>query len=579
MGLFEKARKKAEKLGILQKATASLPYISLATAIVGVAWLMVLPMQGQFRNTYISENALLPAQAMTYFRESEWHVTRGYREEVHLLEHADEETRVATIAQWFDDVGLKTARHHWQVEHNGEIFNGTNIYGVLHAPRGDNTEAMVLVAPWTNAAGEFNDGGVTLVAALTRYLKKWSVWSKNIVFVVTTDSHLSLRSWVEAYHTSLENTAGSIEGAIVLDYSSKYDYFDAIEIFYDGLNGQQPNLDLFNTVVNIANHEHLKVIIQGVTEQIGDYHSRGITLLRGIMRQLTSGVMGPGPGSETFSGWRIDAVTLRAVGNKGPHDITTFGRIAESTLRSVNNLLEHFHQSFFFYFLMAPKKFVSIGTYLPAAMLTSNSFTLMAIYKMLTAQKSTVALTTVRPIAILALVLGASVLFGYFSLRISTADSVPFVVASGLALYSLPIVLRLLGVQIKDKVTLTYLQAYSLIFYGLCLTTIATLNFALSLVMGLVSLPLAWVQPLPEENKKPVVKRNILLLLFSSPWSGLAMLALYISTVANQPVTVAFETLVHGLLWGWRALDVWTWGVIVAIWLPAWINGVIIAFV
>ena len=62
-------------------------------------------------------------------------------------------------------------------------------------------------------------------------------------------------------------------------------------------------------------------------------------------------------------------------------------RVIESLCRSLNNLLEHLHQSFFFYFILSPTgdnlgepgRFVSIGTYLPAAMVISASFTITAI--------------------------------------------------------------------------------------------------------------------------------------------------------------------------------------------------------
>jgi glycosylphosphatidylinositol transamidase len=41
-------------------------------------------------------------------------------------------------------------------------------------------------------------------------------------------------------------------------------------------------------------------------------------------------------------------------------------RIIESTLRSINNLLERFHQSFFFYLLPSSNYYISIGMYMPA---------------------------------------------------------------------------------------------------------------------------------------------------------------------------------------------------------------------
>lgn len=86
MGLFEVIQRVAIRLQLASKMVRILPGLSLIAALAGIMLLLVLPMDGQFRNTYISENALLPAQAHTYFRESEWNIVRGYREEVHSLE-------------------------------------------------------------------------------------------------------------------------------------------------------------------------------------------------------------------------------------------------------------------------------------------------------------------------------------------------------------------------------------------------------------------------------------------------------------------------------------------------------------
>ena len=39
--------------------------------------------------------------------------------------------------------------------------------------------------------------------------------------------------------------------------------------------------------------------------------------------------------------------------------------VVEGIFRSLNNLLERFHQSFFFYLLPATNRYVSIGLYMP----------------------------------------------------------------------------------------------------------------------------------------------------------------------------------------------------------------------
>jgi len=46
-------------------------------------------------------------------------------------------------------------------------------------------------------------------------------------------------------------------------------------------------------------------------------------------------------------------------------------RVVESTLRTMNNLLERLHASFFFYVLTGPGTFLKIGQYLPSAVIVS----------------------------------------------------------------------------------------------------------------------------------------------------------------------------------------------------------------
>ena len=46
-------------------------------------------------------------------------------------------------------------------------------------------------------------------------------------------------------------------------------------------------------------------------------------------------------------------------------DLYQMGRVIEGTFRSLNNLLERFHQSFFYYVLPSSSRYVSIGMYMP----------------------------------------------------------------------------------------------------------------------------------------------------------------------------------------------------------------------
>lgn len=211
----------------------------------------------------------------------------------------------------------------------------------------------------------------------------WSLWSKDIIFLITSDSRAGPQAWVDAYHdlhnppsvSSLPLKSGALQGVVVVDYPSLRS-FESLHIVYDGINGQLPNLDLINTAVRIASGQMgIRTTLQEMWRHDDKYKHRLQTMLRGMVNQGLGHASGP---HSSFIPYHIDAITLQAYG-EGRHDEVTLGRTVESLFRSLNNLLEHFHQSFFFYLLMASRRFVSIGTYLPSAMLIAVNFTIAAI--------------------------------------------------------------------------------------------------------------------------------------------------------------------------------------------------------
>ena len=70
--------------------------------------------------------------------------------------------------------GLKVATQNYEYTSSGITHQGQNAYAIIHAPRGDATEAIVLVAAWKTADGELNLNGVTLALTLARYFKRGS---------------------------------------------------------------------------------------------------------------------------------------------------------------------------------------------------------------------------------------------------------------------------------------------------------------------------------------------------------------------------------------------------------------------
>lgn len=211
----------------------------------------------------------------------------------------------------------------------------------------------------------------------------WSLWSKDIILVIPPDSFAGPQAWVDAYHDahdpsrvdSLPIKSGALQGAIALDYVQER-HFQSVHIVYDGVNGQLPNLDLINSVVHVAGGQMgMGVALQEMYDHDNQYPDRLRTMLRGMLKQGLGMASGP---HSSFMPYHVDAVTLQPFG-EGWQDEMAMGRVVEGTFRSLNNLLEHLHQSFFFYLIMHKERFVSIGTYLPSAMLVAANFTIMAI--------------------------------------------------------------------------------------------------------------------------------------------------------------------------------------------------------
>jgi glycosylphosphatidylinositol transamidase len=167
----------------------------------GVIWVLLLPLNQYSRQTYISENALLPGQVHTYFGGSEQNVFRAYKQELLSVikpynelvssidaqplrgkNHTQNERRLSEeingrsdkIEDLFQNAGLKTSRQKYAYQSSGAKYWGENVYSVLNAPRGDSTEAIVLVAALKNIEGNDNVNGVTLLITLARYFKRKS---------------------------------------------------------------------------------------------------------------------------------------------------------------------------------------------------------------------------------------------------------------------------------------------------------------------------------------------------------------------------------------------------------------------
>ncbi|AMD22915.1 HHR146Wp [Eremothecium sinecaudum] len=557
MAVIEKLYRRIVDMGLVPKIIASLPRISMLCALLGVVWLTVfIPMEGQYRRTYISENALMPSQAYSYFRESEWNILRGYRKELEAIQQLPVHERNLQVSTWMENYGAKTA-----IYEDSEY--GETLYGILHSPRGDGTEAMVLAAPWTTVDGLYNNGGVGLSIALARFFSRWPVWSKNIIIVLSEDPGASLKAWLQAYHGTLDFTGGSIESAIVLDYPGESNYFQYMEVSYHGLNGAVPNLDLVNIAVHIIEHEGMKASLHGIPiEEMGDntFKSRLKVMLLGIRDMALSGVKKT-TGHEVFSGWRIQSITLRAHGNNGQFDVTTFGRVPEAIFRSVNNLLEKFHQSFFFYLMLAPRYFVSIGSYLPSAIAFSVSFAIASLDCILNNEYSSLPMLSIYNI--------------WAVLAFAIALLISFLTSQAFAKLPLPALLLLFNLGLstvsmtvrsyKIKKPFSYrFKSFAYLYFSLVLNSLLVVNFALAFAIGILAFPMTLVKTTSNGVLRERL-RNSMLLLISNPFIA-TWIYVHIFESQLQGMSVFYS-----LVDAWHKLGCWTWYVLCIGWYPAWI--------
>ena len=177
--------------------------------------------------------------------------------------------------------------------------------------------------------------------------------------------------------------AGSIQAAANLELSSEFPTHLNVKI--EGLNGQLPNLDLVNLVNSLALREGIHQMFQGVEDHSRpDSYNGYMRSLKTMLNMMVSQATGVPSGNHgLFHRFGIEAVTLKGVTvesrRRAPADFHTLGMIVEGTFRSLNNLLERFHQSFFFYILTSGSRYISIGLYMPMFGLLAGGFVFTAV--------------------------------------------------------------------------------------------------------------------------------------------------------------------------------------------------------
>ncbi|XP_031784449.1 glycosylphosphatidylinositol anchor attachment 1 protein isoform X1 [Nasonia vitripennis] len=355
--------------------------------ILGIGWMMLLASPYINENTYYSENALLPGLV-----KKESNLMSAAKQFYHELsterERFPDQMPYAWLLAKFHQLHLDVFTQNFTLNYpfRNQQYKGQNVYGIVRAPRAASTEAIVVSVPYRPITSVHADTtpSVALLLAFAQFCRKQKYWAKDIIFLVTEHEQLGMQSWLDAYHgvTSghegvlvsgdLAGRAGSIQAAINLELHSMT--ISSIDVKVEGLNGQLPNLDLFNLAQNMINKEGIRRTFQRRFDTYEkdkfkkwQYHFN--TLMSMTLTQAT-GI--PTGNHGLFHRFGIEAVSLEGFDNYKDGAQRNFyhvGRVVESIVRSLNNLLERFHQSFFFYLLPCTDRYISIALYMTSLVL------------------------------------------------------------------------------------------------------------------------------------------------------------------------------------------------------------------
>uniref|UniRef100_A0A7N8XX48 GPI-anchor transamidase component GPAA1 n=1 Tax=Mastacembelus armatus TaxID=205130 RepID=A0A7N8XX48_9TELE len=400
MGLLSDPNRRRALINLLTRLNAP---ICVVCYIAGLAWFMGLAFEPFTLRTYMSENAMGSTMVEERFPAGERALSTGREFAAHKKKFVFNFCikNIFIVTFLFSTIAFILLLCVIDLVNLTlfcflQMVKGTNVYGILRAPRAPRTEALVLSAPCS--LGDNNNQAVGLLITLAQYFRNQIYWAKDIIFLVNEHDLIGMQAWLEGYHhtnttgmdwSPLQGRGGSIQAALSLELSS--DVITSLDLVLEGLNGQLPNLDLVNLFYAFCQKIGVVCTIQGKLQKndwdsLSGYSHAVQTMMLMVLKQASGRPWGD---HGLFLRYHIEAATIKGINSLRPYktDATTIGRLLEGMYRKLNNLLERLHQSYFFYLMPSLSHFVSIGYYMPA-------FGLLAVILLLRALDLWVQLAT-----------------------------------------------------------------------------------------------------------------------------------------------------------------------------------------
>jgi glycosylphosphatidylinositol transamidase len=338
------------------------------------------------RGIYFSENALSPNRAHPTATVQDLQIVANYlhHKPNNITEH------------------LSTFIHHTiLIQHHYSISNcdvGTTKCWILFPKEANDRREAIVVGTTLPTTSSSLDAIIIITALFHGLATRNAQWlSKNIIFLFSPDV-LSLQNWLYTYeHDRGEKKmniiiiprTGPIRGAVFLDLTHS-DSSSEIGVVIQGGNGQQCNMDLFNVAINSLERHRLGETIHLVSMNnkllstsnnkldnmiwdiskfiyqpiiFGQFHETISRRARMMWKYGLQLAFGPSGWHGIFLARGIDALTFEfRIQGIQEHIIALTG--IESVVRSLSNIDERLHQSFFLYLMMSPYDFVSVEEYM-----------------------------------------------------------------------------------------------------------------------------------------------------------------------------------------------------------------------
>lgn len=590
----------------------------------GIIWFCCLGHKDFNHATYLSENALSPGLVYSEIKQDSARFAQTMLDELNR-ERINHKTKIpySWLIAKMKQIGLETHTHNFTLNYpfgGGKKFEGKNVYGIFRAPRISSTEAIVFSVPYRppNSVHTEITASIPILLAFADFARKKNYWSKDLVFVITDQEQLGIHAWIEAYFQGGQNDksvlnagnlparAGALQAALNLEIQDlDCDYFD---VKLEGLNGQLPNLDMFNLVQRLAIREGLP---SGYKQTTRKKRSASQTSIKENLIHMLNAILTQANGVPTgnhglFHRYRVEALTLEGVkrstinnqNNRFPAAYSLL-KTVEGISRSLNNLLEKFHQSFFFYILVANDRFVSIGDFIACLILMAGSLYIKSFLTWLKCndyekidnqsedkkEKNTSIKFSYSNVGyIFGVTIFFGILAGYIPLNKQLNDIFAmYNINTELGIVCVLVIIAILALTIPIFVQLTIeelelLHICTLLYVGSVLIVVGLLNFALGFISAIIIVPLAILLDLRHESGNrflsiiytflihPLVLIYLAALLFTLrafPELDFQSITIRAASAAMNGITL---TAVDFIIY-----NNWLYGIMSMVYFPAWI--------